>query len=519
MRELKQKENKMSKYKYNFSLFFALTLLFLGFTTQTQAQWQQRSQERRVQNTLRQIDVRFENFKMSFDRAIENVRLRGDENNNISNDIQNLENEIRDFKNDFNQRRADKNDAEDLLRSAAKVNKFIQNTRLGARVDRDWASLKTSFNDLAYYYNLRWNWDRDYFPDDTNSDTNFGYGLTGTYTLNQSRSDNIRVVADRETTDIRDRNERERVSDLLQTRLESPERLAIDKRNRTVTIASTRAPQVTFEADGRERTETLDNGRTVRVRTSLNGERLEVSSAGDTGNDYTVTFEPIDNGRSLRVVRRLTTDMVRRPIVVVSVYDKTSDVAQLNIYNGNNNNNNYGGRFIVADGTTMTAVLNESLSTKTAKDGDRFTMTVDSPFEYRGAIIEGYVSNVKRSGTVTGRATMTFNFETIRMRNGDTYSFAGFVEGLKTADGKTIGVNNEGSVKGDSQTKETLKRGAIGGAIGAVIGAIAGGGKGAAIGAIIGGGAGAGTVAIQGKDDIELNSGTEVNIRASAPRS
>jgi hypothetical protein len=53
--------------------------------------------------------------------------------------------------------------------------------------------------------------------------------------------------------------------------------------------------------------------------------------------------------------------------------------------------------------------------------------------------------------------------------------------------------------------------------VGAIIGAIAGGGKGAAIGAILGAGAGAGSVYVQGREDLELMSGSEVTLRASAP--
>ena len=75
---------------------------------------------------------------------------------------------------------------------------------------------------------------------------------------------------------------------------------------------------------------------------------------------------------------------------------------------------------------------------------------------------------------------------------------------IKDQNGKPVKVDTEGTAKGDSQTKETAKRGGIGAGLGAVIGAVAGGGKGAAIGAIIGGGAGAGSVIAQGRDDIQL---------------
>ena len=81
-----------------------------------------------------------------------------------------------------------------------------------------------------------------------------------------------------------------------------------------------------------------------------------------------------------------------------------------------------------------------------------------------------------------------------------------------------VRVDNEGAVRDNDQTKQTVTRTAIGTAVGAIIGAIAGGGKGAAIGAVIGAGAGAGSVYIQGRDDLNLNAGTEVTIRATGPR-
>ncbi|MFN3330275.1 MAG: YMGG-like glycine zipper-containing protein, partial [Pyrinomonadaceae bacterium] len=117
----------------------------------------------------------------------------------------------------------------------------------------------------------------------------------------------------------------------------------------------------------------------------------------------------------------------------------------------------------------------------------------------------------------SGRSQITFNFETIRMPNGETYAFRGIVMSVTDTEGKTIKVDPEGTTKGDSQTKEAVKRGGIGAALGAVIGAIAGGAKGAAIGAIIGASAGAGSVAIQGKDDLELKAGSTIMVQASTP--
>ncbi len=163
-------------------------------------------------------------------------------------------------------------------------------------------------------------------------------------------------------------------------------------------------------------------------------------------------------------------------------------------------------------------MLNNNLTTRDTRENDRFTMTVRSPSQYDGATINGYVTGVNRSGRISGRSEMILNFESITLRDGRSYRFAGITETVRTANGDTIRVDNEGSVRDNNRTTTTAQRAGIGGAVGAIIGAIAGGGKGAAIGAIIGAGAGAGSVYIQGKDDLELLSGTEVTLRASGPR-
>src|SRR6266850_1556127 len=106
----------------------------------------------------------------------------------------------------------------------------------------------------------------------------------------------------------------------------------------------------------------------------LNGDQLTVSSTGDSASEFNVTFSPIDNGRRLSVTRRVYVQGLSRPVVVQSVYDKTSDVA-------------------------------------------RFTATVRQPSQYEGATIEGHVSNVQRSGRITGRSQMTLNFDNIRLRD------------------------------------------------------------------------------------------------------
>jgi len=175
------------------------------------------------------------------------------------------------------------------------------------------------------------------------------------------------------------------------------------------------------------------------------------------------------------------------------------------------------GEFIVPNGTVLTANLDNLIDTKVSQNNDKFKLTVQSPSEFRGATIEGYITGVGRSGRVSGSSNITFNFDSITLRNGQRYDFAGTLQGIKDQYGKVVKVDTEGTAKSTSQTKETAKRGGLGAGAGAIIGAIAGGLKGAAIGAVIGGGAGAGSVIATGREDVKLGQGSTLTIQSSSP--
>ena len=403
-----------------------------------------------------------------------------------------------------------------LLTRARPIDTYMSNNQLTTQAQTDWSNLRGDLDTLAGAYNLSTNWQAGADRRTAQSSYDSNSRLTGTYRLDQSRSDNPREVAERVTRSLSN-NERQSVHDRMFARLESPELLAIERRGSTMTMASSRASRSTFEADGVERQEEL-NGGSSRVTGSLDGYQLTVKSTGYRENDFNVTFESIENGNRLRIRREIYSDRLSQPVVVNSVYDRTSTAPQWNIYEGTRSDNTAAnrGEFITRDGETVVAVLNNDLTTKQAKQGDRFTMTVRDG-QYEGAVIEGTVGSVNQGGSLTGRSGMTLNFDSIRLRNGQMYRFAGILTSVRSMNGDTVKVDNEGSAQGDNQTTQTVTRAGIGTAIGAIIGAVAGGGKGAAIGGVIGAAGGAGSVYVTGKDSLDLTRGTELTIRSSAP--
>ena len=194
-------------------------------------------------------------------------------------------------------------------------------------------------------------------------------------------------------------------------------------------------------------------------------------------------------------------------LTAMPISAKTANVGNMQIRND----------FLIPDDTLLEARLNQRLQAERLGDGTRFTMTVQSPRQYRGAVIEGYVEDARRSGRVSGRSEIVLNFDRIRHR-GRSYDFAGIIEDVRTTKGERVTVDREGSVREDSQTGRTVERSVGGAVIGTIIGAIAGGGSGAAKGAIIGGGIGAGSVLAQGRNNLDLRKDSRITIRAAAPR-
>src|ERR1044072_806471 len=366
---------KNSKHIISVLMLFALGLIGVN----AEAQRVNRITDRQVTGILQRLERSSNQFRVSLNTALISGRI---DQTRPQNDINSFEPAFRasidQFRDRFNHRTAVASDVQNILQKAQLVNGFMTRHRLNVTAQNNWAAVRTDLNALASAYRL--SWPTANLPDAGNSQLpyNSNSPLTGTFRLDASRSDNPRDVADRAARNLSS-NERSGISERMFARLESPQMLAIDRRGTTITMASTRAPQSTFEADGVERQEQLANGRTTRVTATLNGDQLTIRSTGYRENDFNVNFEPIENGRRLRITREIFSERLSQPILVNSIYDRTSDVAQWNLNTGSEPVLGAGttnGEFILRDGETVIASLNNDLSTKQARQGDRFTMTV-----------------------------------------------------------------------------------------------------------------------------------------------
>jgi hypothetical protein len=163
-------------------------------------------------------------------------------------------------------------------------------------------------------------------------------------------------------------------------------------------------------------------------------------------------------------------------------------------------------------GATMTARLDQSLGTKSNKVGDRFTATTTEAVTAQngqtvipaGAKVYGHVTGL-HSPTVTGeQAVIRLDFDSLAV-SGRSYPFKASINSVAPA-GRTTG-----------STEATVRSAAVGGAAGAVLGAVISGGD---LDKIVAGGllgAAAGTVISLGRGDVEsvLPAGSTLTVQAT----
>jgi hypothetical protein len=161
----------------------------------------------------------------------------------------------------------------------------------------------------------------------------------------------------------------------------------------------------------------------------------------------------------------------------------------------------------VPEGTDLTVVLNQAISTAQNRPGDRFEASVASPIVIdsktvipRDARVQGHVVDARPSGRLKGVARLDLTLDSVEV-DGKSFDIA-------TTDEGRVGKNHN-------------KRNAIliggGGGLGALIGGIASGGTGALIGAAAGAGAGTAGAAYTGKKDIHVPAETALTFQLSRP--
>ncbi|HXQ70334.1 MAG TPA: hypothetical protein VN844_07605, partial [Pyrinomonadaceae bacterium] len=82
---------------------------------------------------------------------------------------------------------------------------------------------------------------------------------------------------------------------------------------------------------------------------------------------------------------------------------------------------------LVPVGTDLKVRINDTLSSKDSRVGDRFTATVIDPSRFDEARVTGHISSIQKSGKVKGRTSMNLAFDSVELRDGRRGVMHGYV--------------------------------------------------------------------------------------------
>ena len=162
----------------------------------------------------------------------------------------------------------------------------------------------------------------------------------------------------------------------------------------------------------------------------------------------------------------------------------------------------------IAEGTPVSVVLIDGLSSESNHDGDTFRAALSAPLVGENdqvaipanSEVEGRVVTAHPSSHFSGHSELVLQVTKI------------------SAGGKSYDVNtSEWSKQGAGRGKRTAETIGGGAGIGALIGALAGGGKGAAIGAGVGAAAGTGVQGVTHGEAVKLAPETRLDFRLQSP--
>jgi len=179
-------------------------------------------------------------------------------------------------------------------------------------------------------------------------------------------------------------------------------------------------------------------------------------------------------------------------------------------------------------GTKVLLTIRSAVNTKTAQPGDGVYLQSSFPVIANGravipagVYVQGVVDSVERHIRIKGPAKLTMHFTSMIFPNGTVVEIPGQVNSLPGSDGPKV-KGSEGTVQQSSSAGDVAKAAGQGAAIGAGVGSIGGavGGhpvEGLGMGAAAGGVAGAAVSLFTHGNDINIPSGTPIEMVLQRP--
>ena len=179
----------------------------------------------------------------------------------------------------------------------------------------------------------------------------------------------------------------------------------------------------------------------------------------------------------------------------------------------------------IPQGSHLLLRMENSLSTRTAKEGDYVYLRSASPIVVDGRIIvpvgsyvQGVVAESKRSGRVSGRAELAIRLETLTLAQGQVVKFAPHLNSVDSGDSGQKVTGTENKVEQAPTVGKDAARIAILTGTGASIGGIADRSwTGAGIGSAAGSAVGLATVLLTRGKEVELRQGSTLDVVFDRP--
>ncbi len=143
-------------------IYAALAVACVVLTLSTTGEARQRGRiytKAEVNEIIRRVENRSDEFVKLFDRSLDRSRLDGTKREDRLNErARNLERTLNDLRREFDRREnynQTKPEVTRALNVAEDINKVMRRRRMGGETERQWGLLRDELNALALVYNLR----------------------------------------------------------------------------------------------------------------------------------------------------------------------------------------------------------------------------------------------------------------------------------------------------------------------------------------------------------------------------
>ncbi|SPF46068.1 conserved exported hypothetical protein [Candidatus Sulfotelmatobacter kueseliae] len=177
---------------------------------------------------------------------------------------------------------------------------------------------------------------------------------------------------------------------------------------------------------------------------------------------------------------------------------------------------------VIPAGSKIPLLLKQAISTKNAREGDAVYAETAFPFVLNervlvpaGTYIQGRIEHAEPAGRSKKRAEILIHFTSMIYPSGYTLMLPGTIENTPGADDKGV-KDSEGTIQQDKDTskrvEDAAKGAAVGGTVGSIGGAAAGGFNGARIGGLAGIAGGVAWALLKHGPELKLEVGTSIEM-------